>query len=403
MTSPVHRSLSIDDVASLLAASYGIAGDLTRLPGENDNYLVASKDGERFVLKLAGEDRMRVFFELEHQVIERVHAASLGIGLPRTIVTRSGETVSRLRRDDGATFRGRLMEFVSGTAWCDAGPPTPDRLRALGQLLARLDLVLSKVDNPAALRTHSWDLATADQHRGKIALVGDPTKRRILERSFHLYAACAVPRLDGLPHSLIHADANDENILVENGKISGLLDFSDCLVSPTVCELAIAVAYAMFDHPQPLEIGAEIVAGYHAARPLTPAELEVLFPLICGRLSVSVAVAAERRRVAPDHPTWFVTEARAWDLLEHLVAVDPAEATAQLASSIDVIPDVDRGAPNGRLLEARQRHISRALSIAYREPLKMVRGSGQYLYDERGRRFLDLVNNVCHVGHCHPR
>ena len=33
----------------------------------------------------------------------------------------------------------------------------------------------------------------------------------------------------------------------------------------------------------------------------------------------------------------------------------------------------------------------------------MVRGAGPYLFDHRGRPYLDLVNNVCHVGHCHPR
>jgi 4-aminobutyrate aminotransferase-like enzyme len=27
----------------------------------------------------------------------------------------------------------------------------------------------------------------------------------------------------------------------------------------------------------------------------------------------------------------------------------------------------------------------------------------QYLYDHTGRAYLDTVNNVCHVGHCHPR
>src|SRR5258708_36274814 len=27
----------------------------------------------------------------------------------------------------------------------------------------------------------------------------------------------------------------------------------------------------------------------------------------------------------------------------------------------------------------------------------------QYLYDEDGRAYLDAVNNVSHVGHCHPR
>ena len=36
-------------------------------------------------------------------------------------------------------------------------------------------------------------------------------------------------------------------------------------------------------------------------------------------------------------------------------------------------------------------------------PLTIVRGEGAYLYDEHGRAYLDCVNNVCHVGHCHPR
>ncbi|MGH9332871.1 MAG: aminotransferase class III-fold pyridoxal phosphate-dependent enzyme, partial [Vicinamibacteria bacterium] len=35
--------------------------------------------------------------------------------------------------------------------------------------------------------------------------------------------------------------------------------------------------------------------------------------------------------------------------------------------------------------------------------LHIVRGSGTYLYDSDGRSYLDMVNNVCHVGHSHPR
>lgn len=55
------------------------------------------------------------------------------------------------------------------------------------------------------------------------------------------------------------------------------------------------------------------------------------------------------------------------------------------------------------LLAARRAHLGRGLSVSYREPLKIVRGEGQYLFDAEGRSFLDCVNNVCHVGHCHPR
>jgi 4-aminobutyrate aminotransferase-like enzyme len=43
------------------------------------------------------------------------------------------------------------------------------------------------------------------------------------------------------------------------------------------------------------------------------------------------------------------------------------------------------------------------LSIAYRKPLNIVKGWKQYLYDSEGRAYLDAVNNVAHVGHCHPR
>lgn len=51
----------------------------------------------------------------------------------------------------------------------------------------------------------------------------------------------------------------------------------------------------------------------------------------------------------------------------------------------------------------RASNLSRALSLSYADPLHIVRGEGAYLYDADGRPWLDLVNNVCHVGHCHPR
>jgi 4-aminobutyrate aminotransferase-like enzyme/Ser/Thr protein kinase RdoA (MazF antagonist) len=54
-------------------------------------------------------------------------------------------------------------------------------------------------------------------------------------------------------------------------------------------------------------------------------------------------------------------------------------------------------------LAARRRLLGRNLSLAYRHPLKIVRGFGAYLYDESGRAYLDAYNNVPLVGHSHPR
>ena len=51
----------------------------------------------------------------------------------------------------------------------------------------------------------------------------------------------------------------------------------------------------------------------------------------------------------------------------------------------------------------RRAYLGSNLSVSYDEPLHIVRGWKQYLYDETGRAFLDCYNNVPLVGHSHPR
>ncbi len=53
-------------------------------------------------------------------------------------------------------------------------------------------------------------------------------------------------------------------------------------------------------------------------------------------------------------------------------------------------------------LAARQALLGKNLSISYRHPLKIVRGWMQHLYDDTGRAYLDMYNNVPLVGHSHP-
>lgn len=65
--------------------------------------------------------------------------------------------------------------------------------------------------------------------------------------------------------------------------------------------------------------------------------------------------------------------------------------------------EVMANAPSRRdLSNKRQNLLGPSLSLSYASPLHIVRGRGQYLYDREGRRYLDAVNNVPHVGHCHP-
>lgn len=57
-----------------------------------------------------------------------------------------------------------------------------------------------------------------------------------------------------------------------------------------------------------------------------------------------------------------------------------------------------------RLLAERRQLTAANVALNYsKNPLHIVRGRGQFLYEEgEAEPLLDGVNNVCHVGHCHP-
>ena len=52
----------------------------------------------------------------------------------------------------------------------------------------------------------------------------------------------------------------------------------------------------------------------------------------------------------------------------------------------------------------RKRHLTPALVTYYEKPIMIVEGSMQYVYDEKGRRYLDALGGIVtiSVGHCHP-
>ena len=62
------------------------------------------------------------------------------------------------------------------------------------------------------------------------------------------------------------------------------------------------------------------------------------------------------------------------------------------------------GPPKAEVLAMRRAHLNPAIFTLYRDPLMIVEGRMQYLFDETGRRYLDLFAGIVTVscGHCHP-
>ena len=67
-------------------------------------------------------------------------------------------------------------------------------------------------------------------------------------------------------------------------------------------------------------------------------------------------------------------------------------------------PRTYSGLPRKDVLEQRKRYLNPGIFTFYSDPLMIVEGHMQYLWDETGRRYLDLFAGIVTVGcgHCHP-
>jgi alanine-glyoxylate transaminase/(R)-3-amino-2-methylpropionate-pyruvate transaminase len=70
----------------------------------------------------------------------------------------------------------------------------------------------------------------------------------------------------------------------------------------------------------------------------------------------------------------------------------------------DHIPQPYSGPSAEEVLALRKEFLSPAIFAYYKRPLMIVEGRGQYLFDEKGRRYLDAFAGIVtvSVGHCHP-
>ena len=55
-----------------------------------------------------------------------------------------------------------------------------------------------------------------------------------------------------------------------------------------------------------------------------------------------------------------------------------------------------------KLTNKRAQVLGDSYRLFYRNPVHLVRGEGQYLWDASGHKYLDVYNNVASIGNCHP-
>lgn len=341
--SPAHERISYfsdDQARALLAEHFGVVGTLTRLGGYVDqNYRIQVPEGPGWVFKIMPTDVPTSLLEMQTEALNHIAGAVLEIGTPVPVVTVTGEPLAWADGEDGSPHALRLLTYLPGEVLASAKPRSRRLLESLGAAVGCLHRALDGFEHPAAHQENGdWDLTrTVEIVSARIGSIVTPEHRAMVDRIKECFAADAGGQLADLPSGVIHGDVNDHNVLVsppamEGRQVSGILDFGDVIFGPLVADLAIAAAYGCLKTRDPLGACAAVVRGYLTQRSLSEAEATVLYPLIRGRLAVTVVHSSARSEADREDPYLSISEAPA---LEAIEAFDRVHARFARAVMLD--------------------------------------------------------------------
>ena len=274
------KTQSIDD---LILEHYGLRGSVTRLNSYIDLNFLVDTGKSKWVLKLnTPQTSSEEFLEAQNKVLSYLKENKLSLQFPELQPLQSGEDMRKISWNRNDYFM-RLFSFVSGEFFHLTHPD--NKFHDLGASLGQLDKALLDFRSTAIeSRYLRWDINHALDARDYLHEIEDAHNRSIVDYFLLQFEIEILPLLRKFRKSIIHADANEANILISGDKVSGLIDFGDMVYSQTVNELAIAVTYAILDQPDSLGVAKKIIEGYHNVLPLTENEIDILHYLIAARL-----------------------------------------------------------------------------------------------------------------------
>ena len=260
---------------------------------ENTNYRLETEGG-RHVLTL---------FEA------RTDAASLPfcLGLTDHLAGRSFPAPRPVRNQAGdwiGTLNGRPAAVIEWLPGAGLRAPSTAEVEAAGAMLARLHLEAQgfPTDRANPVGPVAWR-ALAD--RSATAAQGED--RELLAGVEAALARLGDPWAEDLPRGPIHADYFPDNVLFEDGRVSGVIDFYFGCIDLLAYDLAIALSAWGFNGAGVAIPGAvdAFRRGYEAVRPLTPGEAEAL-PRLGEAAAIRFTLTRLHDRIFHD-PTKLVT------------------------------------------------------------------------------------------------
>jgi homoserine kinase type II len=258
----VFTSVSESQLAAWLT-TYSVGAPLALEPIaagiENTNYFVTTRQG-RYVLTLFERLPAR---QLPFYLGLMAHLARHGIPCPAPIADLSDRYLSELN--------GKPAALVTRLPGASVERSEVASCAALGALLGRMHLAgrsyAGYLENPRGLR---WWRSAASEVRPLL----EPAGQALLDEELRFQS---LHRFPDLPRGPVHADLFRDNVLFEEGRLSGVIDFYfagvDCLLyDVAVCANDWCLADPERDPRLEPERTTALLDAYEALRPLSAPE-----------------------------------------------------------------------------------------------------------------------------------
>ena len=303
---------------AIIQQYYGIRCTAEALYSERDqNFHITADDGNEYVLKVSNPAENQSVLQMQIDCTEHISDMDTDLNIPLTIKSISGDDIIILIKD-GSTYYSRMVTFIPGIFLKDYAQ-SENTLFTLGAFMARLSRAMKGFKHPAASRKFAWNLSQDDFIQHFTPELKTDEERDIVHG--FLYEAEAYHKDHGkvIPWAVIHNDGNDHNILVnDQGDTTGIIDFGDMGYSYQAAEPAVAMAYAALNASDPFPSMGQVLKGYHESFQLSEKEVKFTIYLVCLRLSISVTMAAYRKKLFPQNKYISVSEVPAWEFLRRM-------------------------------------------------------------------------------------
>jgi len=404
-------AFSEDFARRIAEQEFALKGEFTALVSERDQNFMVRENGSAWVLKISNAGEAEDVIDFQTRALDHLERQDPGLPVPRVRRNVEGNAIRWVEGPDGARHMVRAVSFLPGTMLDDV-TLTPDLLHDVGASAARLDRAFRGFFHPGAANPHPWDLSRAANLRPHTSHIADKASRKAAEETLDHFGSEVAPRLEGLRHQVIHADAGGANLVVdpEANRVTGIIDFGDMMFAPLINELSLLLDFLRPAVDDRLALMEAAVAGYDIGLALEEDEVDLIYDLVLARYAQTMTIIAWRRAETPDQPDYLhELEPICGRAIDELASIGRDAVRARLRRAICYPPycavgdaDTPEADDDGALLARRHNSLGEHLLLTYDNPVHVERGRGPWLYDANGRAMLDGYNNVPTVGHSHP-